>query len=343
MVYDAIIVGLGGMGSAALYHLARRGQGGLGIDQFTPPHAFGSSRGGSRIIRLAYYEHPSYVPLLRRAYELWRELEGESGEQLLTITGSLDISARDDRIVQGSLTSCEEHGIPHELLSAAELSRRYPAWRLPSDFAAVYQRDGGILAPEQCVAAHLRCAAKRGAELLLEEEVLWIDGRRDHPVVRTAKGEHEAEHVVIAAGAWTDKLLPQFRELVVAERQVVGWFTPTEASVFEAMRFPVFNVEVEEGHYYGFPLDSAGVKVGRYHHRGEVVDPSGYDRAVHAADEEVLRRFVSRYLPAADGAMMKAETCLFENSPDEHFIIDRLPEIPGAVIAAGDRESTRLN
>src|SRR5436309_13877332 len=149
--FDTIVVGLGGMGSAALYHLARRGKRVLGIDQFVPPHAFGSSHGGSRIIRLAYYEHPSYVPLLRRAYELWRELETESGESLLTITGSLDISARDDRIVQGSLRSCEEHGIAHELLTSFELSARYPAWRLPPDFAAVLQPDGGILAPEQCV------------------------------------------------------------------------------------------------------------------------------------------------------------------------------------------------
>jgi sarcosine oxidase len=333
-LYDVIVVGLGGMGSAALYHLARRGSRVLGIDQFRPPHAMGSSHGGSRIIRLAYYEHASYVPLLRRSYELWRELEREAGEDLLRITGSLDVSVRGGTIVEGSLASCEAHGIPHEVLTASEIARRFPAWRLPADFAAVYQPDGGILAPERCVAAHLRLAAAAGATLQLEDEVLWIEMTREALLVRTARGEHRTSRVVIAAGPWTAKLLPQFRALAVPERQVVGWFTPLEARLFER-DFPVYNIGVEEGHYYGFPSDDDGVKVGRYHHLGETVDASGYDRGVHEHDEHALRPFITRYLPAADGRMVKGETCLFTNSPDEHFIIDAVPGLPGAVVAAG--------
>jgi len=153
--------------------------------------------------------------------------------------------------------------------------------------------------------------------------------------VRTASAEYRAGRVVVAAGPWTGSLLPRLAPLAVAERQVVGWFTPRDGGLFAPERFPVFNVQVEEGRYYGFPADGAGVKVGRYHHLDERVDPSAYDRTIHAADEAVLRRYVSRYLPAANGPMAKAETCLFTNSPDEHFIIDRVPDSPALVVAAG--------
>jgi sarcosine oxidase len=333
---DTAVIGLGGMGSAALYHLARRGIPVVGFDQFTPPHDRGSSHGGTRIIRLAYYEDPSYVPLLRRAFELWRELEVLTGRDLLRITGSLDISTMEGGIFPRSLASCKLHALPHEVLNAADLARRYPGYRFPEEYLAVYQPDGGILDPEGCVAAHLAAAMQAGATTHLDERVLAVQPGAQHTVVRTTEGEYVAERVVLAAGPWTRELVPRLRTLAVPERQVVGWFEPPDATVFAAERFPVFNAQVDEGHYYGFPDDGeGGVKVGRYHHLDERVDPSTYDRTIHPRDETVLRAFVERYLPAAAGRMVRAETCLFTNSPDEHFIIDRLDDAPRTVVAAG--------
>ena len=332
---DAAVIGLGGMGSAALYHLARRGVPVIGFDRFAPPHSHGSSHGGTRIIRLAYYEDPSYVPLLRRAFELWRELEADTGERLLRVTGSLDVSTMRGGIFPRSLSSCERHSLRHEVLTSAEVSRRFPGYRFPDDYFALYQPDGGILDPERCVAAHLTAAAQAGATMHLDERVLSVDAGTHKTVIRTTTGEYAAERVVISAGAWARELVPRLRALAVPERQVVGWFEPSDATVFLPDRFPVFNAEVEEGHFYGFPFDGGGVKVGRYHHLEERVDPSSYDRAIHPRDEVVLREFVGRYLPAAAGRMVRAETCLFTNSPDEHFIIDHLDETAPTVVAAG--------
>jgi len=321
------------MGSAALYHLARRGTRVVGFDQFSPPHSNGSSHGRTRIIRLAYYEDPSYVPLLRRAYELWREMEEQTGQRLLRITGSLDVSTLDGGIFPRSLASCELHAIRHEVLTSADLSRRFPGYCFPDDYLAVYQPDGGILDPEACVATHLSAAIKAGATVHLDERVLGVEPGDRATVIRTSAGEYSAERVVVAAGPWTRELVPRLRELAVPERQVVGWFEPADPALFDADRFPVFNARVEEGHYYGFPFDVGGVKVGRYHHLEERVDPSGYDRDIHPRDEAILRAFVERYLRSAAGPMVRAETCLFTNSPDEHFIIDRLDD--RTAVAAG--------
>lgn len=330
---DTVVIGLGGMGSAALYHLAQRGARVVGFDQFSPPHSNGSSHGRTRIIRLAYYEDPSYVPLLRRAYALWRELSERTHQDLLRITGSLDVSTLAGGIFPRSLASCELHSLTHEVLTSAELSRRFPGYRFPDEYLALYQPEGGILDPERCVAAHLAAAATAGAETRLDECVLAVDRRKGAAVIRTTAGEYVAERVVFAAGPWTRELVPQLRELAVPERQVVGWFEPENASIFAPERFPVFNVQVDEGHYYGFPFDGDGVKVGRYHHLEQRVDASGYDRAIYPGDESVLRAFVERYLPMAAGPMVHAETCLFTNSPDEHFIIDHVDE--RTVVAAG--------
>jgi sarcosine oxidase len=335
--FDTVVIGLGGMGSAALYHLARRGVHVGGFDQFAPPHRLGSSHGRTRIIRLAYYEDPSYVPLLRRAYELWHDLGERTGQRLLRTTGSVDVSTMTGGIFPRSLASCERHALAHEVLTSAELSRRFPGYRFPDDYFALYQPDGGILDPERCIAAHLAAAAQSDATAFLDERVLDVDLGGSAITFRTTRGDYTAERVVLTAGAWTGQLVPRLRALAVAERQVVGWFEPSDAALFAPERFPVFNVQVDEGHYYGFPFDAVGrgVKVGRYHHLGERVDPSDYDRAIHPRDEAALRDFVARYLPAAAGRMIAAETCLFTNSPDEHFIIDRLEDASRAIIAAG--------
>ena len=334
--YDAIVLGVGGMGSAALYHLAHRGLRVLGIERYNIPHEMGSSHGLTRIIRLAYYEHPSYVPLLRRAYELWRQLENTVQERLLIITGSIDASAEDGEVFKGSKASCDIHHLPHEVLDSRELNRRFPGYQLPQDIAAVYQPDGGFLLSERCIVAHVMAAQELGAEVHGQEQVLGWEPTGHGVMLRTDRDHYSADKLVICAGAWGAKLVPELAALAVPERQVLAWFQPSRPALFRMHTFPVFNIAVEEGHYYGFPLYGIpGFKVGRYHHLEQRVDPDHMERQANRDDEDVLRRFTARYFPAAAGPTMSLKTCLFTNTPDEHFILDRHPQWPQVCIAAG--------
>ena len=334
--YDVIVVGVGGMGSAALYELAKRGQRVLGIERYGIAHDMGSSHGFTRIIRLAYYEDPSYVPLLRRAYELWRELQEVMGEQVLHITGSIDAGPPGSLTFDGSLESCRMHGIPHEVLTSAEISSRFPGYRLPSETMAVYQEDGGFLVPEKCIEGYVELAKGFGADVHTDERVLDWSATSSGVHVTTDGGKYEAERLVVTAGAWTESMLPQLKGLAVPERQVLAWFEPKRPEHFRPASFPVFNVVVDEGRYYGFPeFGVPGFKVGRYHHLEEVVDPETYDREPNDADETLLRKFTENYFPDAAGATSSMKACMFTNSPDEHFIVDRLPDAPQVTVAAG--------
>jgi sarcosine oxidase len=336
MHHDAIVLGLGGMGSAALCHLARRGARVLGIEQFDVAHDRGSSHGLTRIIRLAYYEHESYVPLLRRSWALWRDLERETGRRLLHITGSIDASREHEPVFAGSLDSCRVHGLPHEVLTSAELTSRFPGYRLPSDHVALFQPDGGLLDPEGCVRAHTELARSLGAELALHHRVLAWQPVANGIEVRTADARYTADRLVIAAGAWTGKLLPALAAVAVPERQVVAWFEPLRAELFAPERFPVFNLLADEGRFYGFPAHGLpAFKIGLYHHLGEIVDPDAPSRECDAEDEGPLRLATERYFPDAAGATLDMQRCLFTNSPDEHFVIGHLPAEPRVVVAAG--------
>jgi sarcosine oxidase len=333
--YDVIVVGIGGMGSAACDHLARRGKRVLGLERFDVPHAMGSSHGVNRIIRLAYYEDPSYVPLLRRSYELWRGLELGFGEQLLHITGSIDASAADGEVFQGSLRSCQLHDIPHEILTGAQLATRFPGYRLPPDHAALLQPDGGFVLSERAIVAHVERAIASGATIHAREPVLDWQAIPGGIRVNTAKGTYEAEQVIFSAGGWVGKLIPEISELAVAERQVLAWFQPSEPDLFQPSSFPVFNLTVDEGRYYGFPVYGIpGFKVGRYHHLEESIEPDAWEREPNEADEAILREFTARYFPAANGPVMTMKSCIFTNTPDEHFIVDRLGSASQVIVAS---------
>jgi sarcosine oxidase len=333
--YDVIVVGVGGMGSAACYHLAKRGLRTLGLERFDIPHMMGSSHGITRIIRLAYYEHPSYVPLLLRAFELWDELAAESGRGLLQVTGTIDASGPDEIVFTGSLESCQLWDLPHEVLTSAELTRRYPGYQLPADHLALFQPRGGFLLPEQCISAHVNGALAAGADIHARERVLgWESGDGGVRVV-TQHGTYEAEKLVLAAGAWMGDLMPQLRELSVPERQVLGWFAPLDRELFTPQRFPVFNLMVPEGRYYGFPeWDVPGFKIGLYHHRNEQVNPDDFEREADGADEEILREATRRYFPQGNGSTLALRTCMFTNTPDEHFIVDLLPGDERVIVAS---------
>ncbi|HUB29248.1 MAG TPA: N-methyl-L-tryptophan oxidase [Terracidiphilus sp.] len=326
-----IVVGLGAMGSAVTYHLARRGYRVLGLDQFDVPHDKGSSHGITRIIRLAYFEHPSYVPLLLRAYQLWRQLEHDLGSQLLWITGSLDIGA----VCEDSRRSCELHSLPHEILTAAEIARRFPAYQLPSDLMGLLQPEGGFLAPEACISAHLRLAGALGAELHGREPVLEWEETKNTIHVRTSRDTYEADFLVVTAGAWVSKLVPALSAITKPERQVLAWLQPKTPGLFQPSNFPVFNLRLNEGHFYGFPeFGVPGFKFGRYHHRHENVDPDTMKREADSEDERLLRDFAMRYFPEGAGPTLALHTCLFTNTPDEHFLLDFHPESRRVVIGS---------
>ena len=336
MAYDVIVLGVGGMGSAAAYHMAKRGQRVLALERFAIPHEMGSSHGFTRIIRLAYFEHLSYVPLLRRAYELWRALEHERGEQLVHVTGSIDAGVPGSRTFEGSRHSCEVHSLPHAILTSAQLSKRFPGFHLPGDLLAVLQPDGGFLVPERCILAHCTLAARHGAEVRSEERVIGWDTTATGVRVTTERATYEAGQLVVTAGSWTQAMIPSLSPLLSSERQVLAWFDSADPGLFTPARFPVFNLDTHDRHWYGFPEHGTpGFKIGCYHHLHEQVDPDTLDRtAVTEGDLSLLRGLVRRCFPTADGNPLLTKVCLFTNTPDEHFILDRLPEAPAVVVAS---------
>lgn len=334
--YNTIVIGVGGMGSATCYQLAKRGKTVLGIERFDVPHELGSSHGFTRIIRLAYYEHPSYVMLLKRAYELWDELEHRTGQKVLYKTGSIDTSPPDSSVFRGSLQSCLDYDLPHEVLSSREMTARWPGYRLPTENMAVFQPDGGFLTPEAATIAFVEAAHALGAEIHGREAVLdwepWGDGVR----VITDRSEYTADSLVFSSGAWSQNLLPILDGLAVPERQVLAWLQPTRPDYFRPENFPVFNGLVPEGRYYGFPVHGVpGFKFGRYHHFEETGEAEYISREAYREDEEMLRDFAARYFPDGAGPTMILRACLFTNSPDRHFIIDLHPDYPQVSFAAG--------
>jgi sarcosine oxidase len=333
--YDAIVVGVGGMGSATSYYLARRGKRVLGLERFGIPHSMGSSHGHTRIIRLAYYEHPSYVLLLKRAYELWREIQQTAGERLLHVTESIDAGPEGSWVFKGSWESCKLHDLPHEVLTGSELHRRYPGYHLPPNHLALVQPEGGFLTPEKCIVSYVIAAQARGAEIHARERVLEWDPLEGGVRVRTDRGVYEADRLVVTAGAWDAELLDVLDGLAVPERQVLAWLQPTRPERFRPDVFPVFNLLVDEGRFYGFPVFGVpGFKFGKYHHLEENVDPEGLDREAHDYDERLLRDFAERYFPDGCGPTMDLQTCMFTNTPDNHFVIDLHPDYPQVSFAS---------
>lgn len=339
--YDAIVIGIGGMGSAALYHLAKRGLSVLGIEQFDIAHDMGSSHGLTRIIRLAYYEDPSYVPLLRRSYDLWRTLEDEAGEKLFYQTGSIDMGAEDSEVFAGSLKSCIEHQLEHEVLSSQQMTERFAGYRLPSHIKAVFQPQGGLLVPERCITAHVNIAKQHGATVHTGECVQGWEILSDRRVqVTTDNSNYTAKKLLICGGAWAYKLVPQLAQKAVPERQVLIWLETKKPEWFMPERFPVWNAQVEEGRYYGFPEfnpdgTTPGMKYGCWHHREEIVDPDTIDRNVYPEDEALLRLFGEKYFPDGAGKTLAMKACMFTNTADEHWILQTLDDAPQVSVAAG--------
>jgi sarcosine oxidase len=349
--YDVIVVGLGAMGSATAYQLAKRGARVLGLEAFTPAHELGSSGGLTRIIRLAYFEHPSYVPLLKAAWELWPQIEAEADDHLLEVTGGLYIGRRGSDVLDGALLSAQTHGLEHELLDAAESRHRYPALTIDDDMETLHEPLAGLLFAQRCIAAHLRLAARHGAELNFEERVMsWTLDRATSGgvTVTTTRGTYTAHKLVVSAGAWLPKLMPELGSALQVERNVPFWFAPVaQPEIFTADRLPVWIIELDpEYAFYGFPTlpeqpaadgvgatPAQGAKAAR-HHGGQAVDPDTIDRTPNEGDEETVRAFLRRYMPLANGARLDARVCMYTNTPDQNFMLGPDPRDDRVVIAS---------
>jgi len=332
---DVIVVGGGGMGTAAAWRLARRGARALVLEQFSVGHDRGSSHGESRIIRLAYFEHPDYVPLLRAAYALWRETEAASGEPLLTITGGLELGPEAGLLVRGNLASARLHGLEHELLDAAAIRARFPAFGAETGVAGVFQPESGVLAVERCVRAQAALARAAGAEVREGVTVRAVLPDGAGVRVESDAGTFRAARAVVTAGAWAGRLLAGLGLPLAVARQTVAWFAPRRPELFVPGRFPIFIWERPEGFFYGFPIvGRPGVKVAR-HGGGATATPETVDRRFRAEDEAPLRRFLETCLPEAAGALLGGSVCLYTNTPDADFVIDRHPEAPQIAFAAG--------
>jgi sarcosine oxidase len=332
---EVFIAGLGAMGSAAAWQLASRGRRVIGCDRFHPPHTFGSSTGKSRIIREAYWESPAYVPIVRRAYELWEQLERDAGQVLLRRTGGLVIGPEAGALVSGAIRSARAHGVPFEELSAAEVRRRSPALQPDDSLVAVLEPRAGVLAPEAAISAMLAEAARLGAELRFEEAVLEWKPAGDGVRVRTTRGVVTAGRLILAAGAWMHSELPGVRLPLTVQRQVMGWLpVPPGNDSFGPGRLPVWLWETHEGAmWYGFPDLGEGAKVAR-HQAGELTSADGVDRDVGERDLGPLRQFVASALPALTGPVQDARVCLYTNTPDQHFLLDRHPECAAVILAS---------
>lgn len=339
--HDVIVVGLGGMGSAAACHLARRGLRVLGLDAFRPPHHLGSSHGSTRVIRQAYFEHPSYVPLLRRAYALWRDLEQASDRSLLLLPGGLMIGSPDSEVVSGSGRSATEHGIPHQWLDARELRRRFPPFRVPDDTVALFEPTAGLVWCERAVEAHLTLAIRHGADLRFDEPAISWTAGADAVEVASPRSRHEAGALILTPGPWAPALLRDLGWPLVVERQVMAWFDPPAGiAPFAPPDFPVFIRQAPDGSTpYGIPAvdgPKGGVKVALYHAPERViVTPETTDRSVRNHDIAPLRAAIREFLPGLDGPLLHASTCLYTLTPDLHFVIDRHPVHPRVWVAAG--------
>ena len=338
-MYDVIVAGLGGMGSSAAYHLAGRGKHVLGLERYTPAHDKGSSHGQSRIIRLAYSEDPAYVPLVLRAYELWERLERETGEDLMTITGGLMIGPPGTKFFEGSKESAERYDLPYEVLDAADLKRRYPVFEPTLDTVAFFEKKAGFLRPEASVKAYLDRAAALGADLRFEEELLSWEPTESGVLVETTSRTYEAERMVVSAGAWAPKLLADLGLPLEVTRQLLFWFRP-EGGVkpYAPERVPIWIYEPDDGNmFYSVPAVDGedSVKAAFFRADGKPADPESIDREIHDEEVEFIRGYLARHVPSMNGDLVDAKTCMYTNTPDEHFVISTHPEHPQISIAAG--------
>ena len=334
--FDVAVIGLGAMGSATLYAAARRGLRVFGVDRYEPGHRRGSSFGESRLIRLAYFEDPSYVPLVREAYQRWRDLEAATGEKVLTITGLIEAGFPGSPLVMNSWRSSTEHNLRSERLSAGDANARYPAFKLPADWDVIYQRDAGALMPEKAIRLFVAGAKDSGAKVRLNTRVVSVEPLGEGVLVVLEGGERvQAGAAVVAAGAWIADLLPDVGANLRLTRQPLLWFQPLDSALTNPGRMPAFLFQTRADVIYGLPnLCGTGVKAASHLGGGDLCSAEEARGEVSQAEAEYLRAELLRYVPAAAGALVNSSVCVYTRSPDEHFVVGLHPEAPQIVIAS---------
>ncbi|MFN0135549.1 MAG: N-methyl-L-tryptophan oxidase [Phycisphaerae bacterium] len=333
--FDCIVLGLGAMGSAACWAMARRGASVLGIEQFGIAHNRGSSHGETRIIRRSYFEHPDYVPLLDRSYELWRELEAMTGAQLFTRTGLLVVDAPDGEVIVGIRRAAEQHNLTLQSLSAADARREFPAFAIPEGLVASFEQDAGYLSVESCVRAMAQRAAVLGCQIHTDERVTgWSsDGRI--ACVTTDRATYEARRLIITAGPWAAQVLSDLGLGLRVLRKVQLWLGTSDDRTHLQSGFPVFCF-VTNGFYYGFPsLDGQSMKIAEHSGEELVASPESLDRGFHPRDAERVQEFAQRHIRGVTTEVQRYSVCMYTMSSDGHFIIDRHPQFENVAIAAG--------
>ena len=335
-----IVIGVGGVGAFALRELARRGVSVLGLEAFHVGHDRGSSHGGTRVFRHAYFEHADYVPLLRRSTDVFRELSASSGRSLLEVCGTLLIGKDTCPVVAAASAAAQQHRVPVEMLSATEIVRRYPQFAIPPDHHALFEPGGGFVRPEASIRAAVDDALSHGAEMREGVRVEGIQERANEVVVRTSDGDLHAERVLVTAGAWTSRLLPDLARVLRVTRQVQGWIQPEDAALGSPAKLPTwFVVRTDAPPVYGIPVDPAidgppRVKVA-LHGRTEPMDPDAPRRPVDDADRAELMDAVNAWMPGLKGELVDAKTCIYTSTPDEHFVVDHAPGYQRVAVVAG--------
>lgn len=334
--FDVIVLGVGGMGSAACFELARRGHRVLGLEQFPLVHDRGSSHGHTRIIRTAYAEGPAYVPLVRRAFERWYELEQLTGRHLLTECPCLNAGPPGSEHVEGVRASVREHKLASEELTGEEINRRFPAFGFPADYVGVLEQAAGFLYVEECVRAHVETAMSHGAAIHAEEPVRSWKAVGDGVEVTTNKGTYRAAKLVVTAGAWATKLLADIGVPLGVMRQVLTWWNTYSGGAFRRDRFPIFIADVPGGPFYGLPaIDQFGVKVARHYNAPKLPTPDGVNWTVTTEDTVAVARFFMDYMNCEVPVESKAQVCMYTVTPDHHFVIDVHPHFPQVSVACG--------
>jgi len=333
---EVICIGTGGVGSAVLWNLARRGVDVIGLDRFPPAHDRGSSHGRTRVIRLAYFEHPDYVPLLRRSYELWTELEEASGRDLYRETGLLEVGPPDGEIIPGVQAAAAEHGLAIENVDSDALGSEFPGFVVPPGHEAVFEQQAGYLRVEECIATQLQLAQESGACVLTGLSVLGWEATAGGVTVDTDQGSFGADSLVIAAGAWAGDLLADLQLPLRVLRKPLFWFEADDRYAADNA-CPLFFFETPSGLFYGFPaVDDSGLKVAEHSGGDSVSDPLTVDRSLHESDRRAVSDFLEAHLPGVVTAQPTDHSvCMYTSTPDAHFIVDRHPDYPQVSVAAG--------
>lgn len=331
--FDAIVIGVGSMGSPTCYYLAKRGYKVLGLEQFDISHEFGSHAGQSRIIRKAYFEHPDYVPLMQRAYENWKELEDETGEQVYFKTGLLYAGKPTNELIEGVKLSASLYNIPLEQLDSGAAANLFSQFSFPKSFDVLVEPEAGFITPEKAIRLYATEAKKNGAIIHSNEKVIEWNKIGNNVTVKTHRHTYHANKLIITAGAWAGKVIPAIADKIKVTRQFVAWIKTRDDKKFALNNFPCWMIadDNKRGCYYGFPLldtnkfgEPAGLKLA-HHFPFQPTDPDNVNRQTTNEDIENLRYCLDNYLPGISDSVLHSKICLYANSPDENFIIDKLP------------------